>query len=367
MIKVFKLLCIGVVILFFIEIAVRVLQIVPSYRPQPNPAIKLYYDDPNGLVLLRSNATWFFDKNVPVNINSDGYRDKLYTKNKEPGVLRIAVIGDSMTMGDGVYVEDSYPKQLEDLFSQHGINAEVINFGVTATNTLQQVLFLQEKVFCYNPDIIILGFNLDDIGLDKETPFEWHKRVMGVTYLVNDDKTVSILPLKRTFLENIKWEIYQKLAIYRLMYDLKKRYKNIGERIKEKNMVRPKTVNGVTVFPRDWSPERCLQTRNIIINMEKLCSEKKSRFFVAILPDMTGPFLPGTMRNFSQYPFKNYHEQFKKLLDEKKIRNIDTLPFFENKITRELVVSKFDPHFNRKGNAIIASAIFDYINSSSTE
>jgi hypothetical protein len=51
--------------------------------------------------------------NFNVKINSYGLRDYEYLLNKPPGATRILALGDSVTFGFGVNLEDTYTKILE--------------------------------------------------------------------------------------------------------------------------------------------------------------------------------------------------------------------------------------------------------------
>lgn len=100
--------------------------------------------------------------------------------------------------------------------------------------------------------------------------------------------------------------------------------------------------------------------------MKNICEEKNSSFMVVILPAMTMPYILAVMQNFNEYPFLHSHAQLDDFLTAQKIWHIDIMPFFMNRAVMPLVVSKFDPHFNKEGNRIVAQAIFEnlkkYIN-----
>ena len=104
---------------------------------------------------------------VPVESNSLGLRDREFSRNKEPGVYRILVLGDSMTFGWGVRAEDTYAKQLERMLNETNAHSdrrsfEVINAGVGNYNTAQEVAYFKERGVRLNPDMVILGFYLND-------------------------------------------------------------------------------------------------------------------------------------------------------------------------------------------------------------
>jgi len=103
--------------------------------------------------------------NVPIDINSKGLRDDEFSTQKPSGVYRILVLGDSITFGWGVRVEETYVQQLE-----HLLNAsfpfrrfEVINAGVPAYDTGRELAFLKKEGLSYEPDLVIVGFWWNDL------------------------------------------------------------------------------------------------------------------------------------------------------------------------------------------------------------
>jgi lysophospholipase L1-like esterase len=99
-----------------------------------------------------------------ISINSWGMRDYEVTKDKSPGVKRIAVIGDSFTFGMGVGLGDTYVKQLERILRGQGMPVEVLNFGVSGYGMWQYRIVLEQRVLGFNPDLIVVGFFLDDVA-----------------------------------------------------------------------------------------------------------------------------------------------------------------------------------------------------------
>lgn len=97
---------------------------------------------------------------INMNINSKGLRDSEYDYEKPPDVYRILVIGDSMTEGQGVRQEEIYSEVLE---KRLGKNYEVITAGVKAYGTAHELAFLKKEGLKYNPNLIIIGFCVNDI------------------------------------------------------------------------------------------------------------------------------------------------------------------------------------------------------------
>jgi lysophospholipase L1-like esterase len=111
-----------------------------------------------------------------IHINSAGFRDTEHSLNKQVGIRRIMVIGDSFTFGSGVNLEDTYAKQLEQLLQRANISCEVINCGVIGYRMWQNFEVLKRKVVPYQPGLVILGVFLNDIAASRppyKDPTQW--------------------------------------------------------------------------------------------------------------------------------------------------------------------------------------------------
>lgn len=95
-------------------------------------------------------------------INSAGFRDREFDRERFPDTVRIAALGDSVTFGYGVPLEDSFPKVLERILNETRPGHEVLNFGVGGYNTSQEIESYRAKARAFQPDIIVLSYVLND-------------------------------------------------------------------------------------------------------------------------------------------------------------------------------------------------------------
>jgi len=84
-------------------------------------------------------------------INSSGFRDREFPREKPAGVFRILVLGDSHAFGFGVPLDKHFTKLLEGYFT----NVEVMNLGVSGYGVDQELLFLRDTGFAYHPDLVV--------------------------------------------------------------------------------------------------------------------------------------------------------------------------------------------------------------------
>lgn len=107
---------------------------------------------------LKDNPVW------EVSLNSLGFRDVEFTREKAPAAFRIVCLGDSWTFGANVDQQDAYPQRLGALLKQEfpRANFEVLNLGVFAYTSHQGLALLTREITRLEPDIVLIGFAMND-------------------------------------------------------------------------------------------------------------------------------------------------------------------------------------------------------------
>ena len=96
--------------------------------------------------------------------NSQGFRNfKDFAYEKPPGKFRVLSLGDSHTQGYEVRQEHTYSAVLERYLRLNGIDAEVINAGVSGFSTAEALVLLENEGVKYEPDVVVLGFFGNDL------------------------------------------------------------------------------------------------------------------------------------------------------------------------------------------------------------
>lgn len=188
-----------------------------------------WQSDGNSIVHIRSKNKKLMYELRPnaeisnmIKINSDGFRDKEFSREKAPGIFRIAVVGDSVTFGWRQRLEDTYPKKLEQLLQAHNkstIQFEVLNFGIGGYNAEQEIELIKTKVLLYNPDLILIGFCPNDGQIGFDGGLWWH-------FFRGPSRTISFLKLLA---------LYKKYKQDELAF-LKGPYAELAELSKQKNI-----------------------------------------------------------------------------------------------------------------------------------
>lgn len=97
---------------------------------------------------------------IKVTINSQGLRDREIPYENETSATRILMLGDSTTAAMQVALEDTFVKQLESDLNEKDGDWEVINAGVNAYGTDNELLFYRLEGEKYDPDIVFLNMYL---------------------------------------------------------------------------------------------------------------------------------------------------------------------------------------------------------------
>lgn len=115
------------------------------------------------------------DEKIVYATNQQGFRDGDFSLAKEKDIFRIAILGDSITFGIGVQQKDTFGELLERQLGALGVRAQVLNFGVGGYNTIQEEELLKSAVITYSPDLVVLGYALNDADERSDWFFEADK------------------------------------------------------------------------------------------------------------------------------------------------------------------------------------------------
>ena len=100
-----------------------------------------------------------------IKINSQGFRGP--EPSSDPALQRVIVLGDSITFGNNLALEETFPFQLQQQLASRGRNLEVLNFGVHGYDTLQEVSSLELRGLAYHPDLVVVAYCLNDVSISS--------------------------------------------------------------------------------------------------------------------------------------------------------------------------------------------------------
>jgi len=95
--------------------------------------------------------------------NAKGYRDVERAVPKPPGVRRVLSLGDSFAWGASIEYDDTYAQRVARALNRRpGERWEVVQLAIPGMGTVEQAAQLEEEGLAYEPDVVVLGFVLND-------------------------------------------------------------------------------------------------------------------------------------------------------------------------------------------------------------
>lgn len=309
--------------------------------------------------------------NVLVKQNSQGMRDKEYSKKRLPGKVRIAITGDSFVWGFGVENKDIFTEIIE---NKLGEKFEVLNFGVSGYGADQELLQFKSKILDFKPDALIVAFyhnDIENIANSVEYGYEKPKFVLEngrlkltnipvpqvrrqeTKYLIRDyinfflshySHSYSFLKSGIAVLYDRATAVFQKPNEY---FDTEILKKDYGE----------KYSNGWVLFDNLLREFKETGKNNnvsiILVNMpakaqiDKRLFEKKLGIYG---------------KSGDDYDLFKPSRLLKQYADKNGIMFIDLLPTFLSEDEPEKYYFKFNDHLNAQGNAFVAEGIYREMN-----
>jgi lysophospholipase L1-like esterase len=247
---------------------------------------------------------------VDVQTNSRGLRDREFSFERTPDTRRIVMLGDSITAGWGVPVDQTFSKRIERLYGERGINAEVINTGVGNWNTVQEVEFFLTEAYQYRPDIVVLTYFVNDAeAVPKSQPPSFLARhCYSCTFMLG--RMDSLL---RQMATRQEWSDYY-LTLY-----------------------------------QDGKSPTWLAAKDALKRLADYCQAHDVKLLVAMVPEL---------HDVKQYRFERVTQLVREAAAENGAGFVDLLPYLSQQDSAALWVTPPDPHPNAFANQLIATGLF---------
>ncbi len=243
-------------------------------------------------------------------------------------LLRIAVIGDSFTVGVGVQTDDTYGARLERLLNLNAgsVPAEVRIYAHPGTSTFQQKPLLQAAL-AHKPDIVIQGICLNDFE-DWSHPMkiqrwraEWmHEPSPFQLFCIRHSRVAAFIGARAWAARSPR----RCVAYYRHLYD----------------------PNGTGA----------LRFKNAIEAFRDACAARGAVFVPVVFPLLSFDFSP------ERYPLSFAHDAIRRICDECGVPSLDLLPAFRGVSPERMqAVPGIDPHPSEIAHHIAAETILNHL------
>jgi lysophospholipase L1-like esterase len=330
------------------EIAARMIFPRPPSGTR-EPQLALLFDPEIRYVLAPNQQGWIDDGLVTV--NALGFRGPAVVVPKPPGRFRVAIAGDSLTMGWGVADDETYAARLEPLLrsGSPSRDADVVNLGVGGYNTRQEVTLLERHVATLQPDLVLIGFYSNDVpdALDDTEA----SAPGGTRILAENPRAGYVLRINPTPTDWWNRQLRRSRVIHlagRAMNQLRGRGEwGMSRYAMEMDMLRDGT-----------SPELEQAWARVAVEFDRLEALAREEGFtvgLVVLPckeQVTGEFQSG-----------KYLETIRSLAGARGFHVIDPVPLMRQQAAgrRDLYIPYDRNHPSPEGHALIAQAVHRYL------
>ena len=307
---------------------------------------------------------------VPYTTSTLGLRDREYAS-KKPGDVRVALLGDSMTMGWGLLDHETVARRLESMLPtiSSARRVEVINAGQFGYGPIQELNLLKETVGLLKPDIVVLQLFMSNDVADSA-------RAAGFRLRSHDLETLIIDQL-------ISRNSILCYRVNRWLRDNSRAYQIIARAVGRpapicfSSLLRG-SLPAITVSPneprphwlevnlRRWYPEiekGWELTKVGIRGIRNYCDERGIEFFVYVQPALLD-LSPEQFRSAvvqstdpEAYEYRKGIRLAEEFFREEGIRNIDVQLPLLTRVEPDLAFYLWDGHLTPLGAQEVARAI----------
>lgn len=270
---------------------------------------------------------------IPININDHGLRDTEHQYKKPDEVFRILGLGDSVTFGSGIFLEETYLYQLEQLLQQGGVTAEVIKSGVNSYKFDQEYTYYIEDGYKYSPDVVIVGFLDKDIipVPDKEVADLFEKAKIGVKK-TNTEKD------KQGFISKVRLLCRSCDVLYNLL-----------------SFASNNWANSEGGWDEAWkNPSNLEHLQKKLADLNQRLKRNGQQLIIVMFPT-TDQFASDKITKIK------YQDRLMELTKKENIPVLDLFPFLNVPEYYRYYLGGDSAHLNASGNQLAAKAIKEFI------
>lgn len=281
--------------------------------------------------------------NTPVEINSEGLRDFEHSFEKPAGTYRILGLGDSFTFGYGVNFEATYLRLLEEQLNADGKkNFEIIKTGVPGYSLRQEALFFETKAIRYQPDMVTVGFDVND-HVDSLVPY----------FQIFDGFMVRNETIKKPF--------------FRARFFLTTHFRSLHLLFKAFQMLEDYFWRGTDEFHlkdeklKKEFKEKALQfVDQKLGEMQRLCKERGIRLVVFYIPHRSQVHPDKFKKQPFAYFFEDLDKRLEQICEKYQIDYINLMPELIAKAkTGKMLHFNMDGHWNEEGHKTAAAFLYE--------
>ena len=159
--------CLGLVLATFLsEIYLHLVEISPAWKILPAAEISFYGPDKDVGYRIRANVQglWLSENRAKKISSSQGLRDHETEFRPPLNTYRIAIVGDSITEGLQVDVDELFSELMEKELTLRYGKTEVINLGMSGASPAVQMARMKSLGLQFSPNLMVFVVNVSDFA-----------------------------------------------------------------------------------------------------------------------------------------------------------------------------------------------------------
>ncbi|MCZ6594937.1 MAG: hypothetical protein O6943_08485 [Bacteroidetes bacterium] len=306
-------------------------------------------------------ARWQFmhpEYKVEYAINEHGFRDKKeHSIPKPKGTIRVLLVGDSFTFGQGVDYEQAWPVIAEKWFEEHDMRQiELVKAGIQGMDTRSEFLLIKELLEEYECDVIVIGFLVNDLYANSLYRIEQ----IGEKSIFNNSDSSGVAAENKT--EEDHWLKTMRNVFVRNdrksnfhLFTLAKRLAIASENLYCKLYLLSSSAEYLTV-PLPQGPKQKLKITEILFKrIADYCQSKGKKLIVFSMPQQFQVLYLQQSFNSECIDVHYYDRHFSNMANQETFIWVAILnAFINNNTEHENMFYRLDGHFTPTGNEFVA-------------
>jgi hypothetical protein len=263
--------------------------------------------------------------------------------NLSDSALRVMVIGDSYIRGAGLKTEDNFAQQLKSILVKNNNkfnNVYVFDASIPKNNNLDNNITYFEYVDKFKPNIVVLGYNYNDVldNLDlkpqngkNDSLVENRRSYFKETSLI---KRVAISLFKSEFIRYVHTNLYSQLKV--------------------RGIIIPNSEFGLMIDAYATNSDKWVKSKMLLQGIIDDSQKKKIQLIALNCPQT----------NMIEYPkvFLKADSVIKQFFTTSpSVMYVNLIDIFKGESSKTYILSKYDGHANEKAHKKIAQYVFSLI------
>jgi len=258
--------------------------------------------------------------------------------------LRIMVIGDSYIHGGGIEFESNFSQQLKKMLQAEKLNFDniwVLDISKSNSNNFDNNQSYFQFVNSFNPNIVILGYNLNDIDGELD------KQKVEVTDIENFKETKTSGHKPKSTIRKIYKAIYESQFV-------RFSFKKTHSFIKTFGIVLPNSRFDITMKNYYQNRESWKKSKTLLKEVIDHSNKDNIQLIVYKFPEVNLLEYPQLFSKANE-SIKSYFESFPSLI------YVNGREVLKGEKSQDYMLSKYDGHPNEKAHEKMADHVYRII------